>query len=70
MEKNYSIASDGKPIAQVTQKWLTVRDSYTVDHISSVDPGLVDARPPQLDTASVRVCRWLRDSSRGCGRGR
>ncbi|MCU0298920.1 MAG: LURP-one-related family protein [Candidatus Nanopelagicales bacterium] len=43
MEKNYSIASGGQPIAQITQKWLTVRDSYTVDYLSSMDPGLVMA---------------------------
>jgi uncharacterized protein YxjI len=43
MEKNYSISSDGQPIAAITQKWLTVRDSYTVDYLSSLDPGLVMA---------------------------
>jgi uncharacterized protein YxjI len=43
LEKNYSISSGGQPIAHITQKWLTVRDSYTVDYRSSVDPGLVMA---------------------------
>lgn len=43
LEKNYSISSGGQPIARITQKWLTVRDSYTVDYLSSVDPGLVMA---------------------------
>lgn len=43
MEKNYSIAADGQPIAQITQKWLTVRDSYTVDFVDSIDAGLVMA---------------------------
>lgn len=43
LEKNYSIASEGQPIAQITQKWLTVRDKYTVDYLSSLDPGLVMA---------------------------
>lgn len=43
LEKNYSISSGGQPIAQITQKWLTVRDSYTVDYLSSLDPGLVMA---------------------------
>jgi uncharacterized protein YxjI len=43
MEKNYSIASDGKPVAKISQKWLTVRDSYTVDYLESIDPGLVMA---------------------------
>jgi uncharacterized protein YxjI len=43
MEKNYSITSDAGPIAQITQKWMTVRDKYTVDHVSSVDPALIMA---------------------------
>ncbi len=43
LEKNYSITSDGQPIAQISQKWMTVRDKYTVDYLSSLDPGLVMA---------------------------
>lgn len=43
MEKNYSIASDGQPVATISQKWLTVRDSYTVEYVSSLDAGLVMA---------------------------
>jgi uncharacterized protein YxjI len=43
LEKNYSISSAGEPVAQITQKWLTIRDSYTVDYLSSIDPGLVMA---------------------------
>ena len=43
MEKNYSISSEGEPIATITQKWLTVRDKYTVDYLSTLDPGLVMA---------------------------
>jgi uncharacterized protein YxjI len=43
MEKNYSIAADGVPIATVSQKWMTVRDKYMVDYDSSLDPGLVMA---------------------------
>ena len=43
LEKNYSIASEGQPIAQITQKWMTVRDKYTADYLSSLDPGLVMA---------------------------
>ncbi|MGB8020583.1 MAG: LURP-one-related family protein [Candidatus Nanopelagicales bacterium] len=43
MEKNYSITSDGQPIATITQKWLTMRDKYTVDYVNSLDPGLVMA---------------------------
>lgn len=43
MEKNYSIAADGQPIASISQKWMTVRDKYTVDYLSSLDAGLVMA---------------------------
>lgn len=31
IEKDYTITSAGQPVAQITQKWVTVRDSYTVD---------------------------------------
>jgi uncharacterized protein YxjI len=43
MEKNYTINSGGAPVAQISQKWVTVRDKYTVDFVSSLDPGLVMA---------------------------
>jgi uncharacterized protein YxjI len=40
IEKNYSITSGGAPIVQITQKWVTIRDSYTLDVADGVDPGL------------------------------
>ena len=43
MEKNYTISSEGQPIATISQKWMTVRDKYTVDYLSTLDPGLVMA---------------------------
>lgn len=43
MEKNYTISSGGAPVARVSQKWMTVRDKYTVEFVSSLDPGLVMA---------------------------
>ena len=43
MEKNYSIASDGQPVAKISQKWMTVRDQYAVDYLSSLDARLVMA---------------------------
>ena len=43
MEKNYTISSGGTPIAKISQKWVTVRDKYEVDYVSSLDPGLVMA---------------------------
>jgi uncharacterized protein YxjI len=43
LEKNYTIASDGVPVARISQKWLTVRDRYAVEYLSSMDAGLVMA---------------------------
>ncbi len=40
VEKDYSIDSDGRPIAAISQKWLTVRDSYTLDVADGTDPAL------------------------------
>lgn len=43
IEKNYAVRSDGEPIVHVTQKWMTVRDSYTVDAAPGIDPALAMA---------------------------
>lgn len=40
IEKNYSITAAGQPIAQITQKWVTVRDTYTLDVADGIDPGV------------------------------
>ncbi len=40
IEKNYSVSSDGRPIIQITQKWVTIRDAYVLDVADGVDPGL------------------------------
>jgi uncharacterized protein YxjI len=40
MEKDYSIAAEGRPVVQITQKWVTVRDAYTLDVADGTDPGL------------------------------
>jgi len=37
MEMNYSMTAGGAPIAQITQKWLTIRDAYTLDVIDGAD---------------------------------
>lgn len=31
---------DGQPIVAITQKWVTIRDTYAVDVKDDVDPGL------------------------------
>lgn len=43
MEKNYTIHSGGQPIAKISQKWLTLRDSYAVEFVDSLEPSLVMA---------------------------
>lgn len=43
MEKNYTISRGGSPIARISQKWMTVRDKYTVEYVSTLDAGLVMA---------------------------
>lgn len=40
IEKEYTIASAGQPVVRITQKWVTVRDAYTLDVAESVDAGL------------------------------
>lgn len=40
LEKEYQITSGGSPVAKITQKWVTLRDAYTLDTADGVDPGL------------------------------
>jgi len=40
IEKNYSVSAGGRPVVQITQKWVTVRDTYTLDVAEGVDVGL------------------------------
>ena len=40
IEKNYTIRSSERPIVEISQKWITMRDRYTVDVADGVDPGL------------------------------
>ncbi|WP_380169402.1 LURP-one-related/scramblase family protein [Jannaschia sp. R86511] len=40
LEKEYSISVDGRPVAAITQKWVTIRDTYTLDVADGTDPGL------------------------------
>lgn len=40
IEKNYAIERGGEHIVQITQKWVTIRDAYTVDVRDGVDPAL------------------------------
>ena len=40
LEKNYSVTSAGRPVVEITQKWVTIRDTYTLDVAEGTDPGL------------------------------
>jgi uncharacterized protein YxjI len=40
LEKNYSVSSAGQPIVQITQKWVSLRDTYTIDVADGTDPAL------------------------------
>jgi len=40
IEKDYSVSADGVPIIQISQKWVHVRDTYTLDVVDGIDPGL------------------------------
>jgi uncharacterized protein YxjI len=43
MEKNYTVRSGGRDVVRISQKWVTVRDKYTVDVADGADPGLAFA---------------------------
>jgi uncharacterized protein YxjI len=40
IEKDYSVSADGAPIMKISQKWVTIRDAYSLDVVDGVDPGL------------------------------
>ncbi|PFG44255.1 uncharacterized protein YxjI [Isoptericola jiangsuensis] len=40
IEKNYAVEAGGRPIVQITQKWVTIRDAYTLDVADGTDVGL------------------------------
>jgi len=40
IEKEYSIAVGARPVATITQKWVTIRDAYTLDVAEGIDPAL------------------------------
>jgi uncharacterized protein YxjI len=40
MEKNYTVSSAGRPIIQISQKWMIIKDTYSLDVADGIDPGL------------------------------
>lgn len=43
MEKKYAMRADGRPVATITQKCVTIRDAYTLDVADGEDVWLVRA---------------------------
>ncbi|MFD6177939.1 MULTISPECIES: LURP-one-related/scramblase family protein [unclassified Isoptericola] len=43
IEKEYTVTAGGAPVMVITQKWVTVRDTYTLDVADGTDPGLAIA---------------------------
>jgi len=40
LEKEYTVTAGGRPVVKITQKWMTIRDTYTLDVAEGVDTGL------------------------------
>ncbi|WP_278235285.1 LURP-one-related family protein [Isoptericola sp. AK164] len=40
IEKDYAVTVGGRHVVQITQKWVTIRDAYTLDVADGVDVGL------------------------------
>ena len=40
LEKDYAVSAAGRHIVQITQKWVTVRDTYTLDVAEGTEVGL------------------------------
>ncbi|GAA4412768.1 hypothetical protein GCM10023168_34940 [Fodinibacter luteus] len=40
IEKNYTVTSGGRDVVRISQKWMTVRDKYSVEVADGVDVGL------------------------------
>jgi uncharacterized protein YxjI len=40
IEKDYTVTSGGRDVVRISQKWLTVRDRYTIDIADGIELGL------------------------------
>lgn len=40
LEKEYSVTAGGRPVVKITQKWVSIRDTYALDVAEGVDTGL------------------------------
>lgn len=43
IEKEYAVTEQGRTVVHITQKFLAIRDTFTVDVADGVDPGLAMA---------------------------
>lgn len=43
MERSYTVTSEGRPVIEISQKWLTVKDTFTLDVVDGVDPAIAFA---------------------------
>jgi uncharacterized protein YxjI len=43
LEKSYTVRSAGRSIVQISQKWMTIKDTYSLDVADGIDPGLAVA---------------------------
>lgn len=52
IEKHYTVTADGAPVVEISQQWLKIKDSYTLD----IAPGI----PAELALALLwTVDRWI-----------
>ena len=55
LDHEYVIEQDGREVAAVSKRWLTVRDTYAVQVAAGVDPLLIIASVLALDLALDRA---------------
>ncbi|GIE97670.1 hypothetical protein Ari01nite_51350 [Paractinoplanes rishiriensis] len=55
LDHEYVIEQDGREVAQVSKRWLTIRDTYAVEVASGVEPLLIIASALALDLALDRT---------------
>jgi uncharacterized protein YxjI len=54
LDHEYVIELDGEQVAEVSKRWLTVRDTYAVEIASGIDPLLIIGSVLALDLALER----------------
>jgi uncharacterized protein YxjI len=57
LDHEYVIEQDGREVAQVSKRWLTIRDTYAVEVAPGVEPLLIIGSALALDLALDRADR-------------